>query len=122
MCKRLSGVKQAAWTTVSSKSEPRVAPVDFVFIHGRFYLSTDLNSLRAKHLKRNPATSVTYFEDISFSVMVHGTGEIVRQNGKYYALARGLFVKHYGRKLIDSIPGIIFVRINPKLMFTHMIK
>src|SRR5712691_10867734 len=76
ICKRIAGVRQVAWATVSSSGKPRVAPNDAVFVHGRFFLSTDPTSLRARHLARNAATRVTYFEGISFAIVVHGEGEI----------------------------------------------
>jgi len=119
MCKKLVGIKQVAWATVSSKCEPRVSPVDSAFIHGRFYLSTDTTSLRARHLQRNPATSVSYFEDITFAVVVHGTGKLIREHDTYFRIAKEEFVKRYGRDLIDSLQEIIFVRVDPELMFAH---
>ena len=77
LCRKFTGVRQVAWATVNSKSEPRVAPVDAVLIHGRFYLSTDQSAIRTKDVRRNPATSLAYFEDISFAVVVHGRARVL---------------------------------------------
>ena len=48
--KHLKGIKHIALATVTSKSKPRVAPVDAIFIHGKFYTSTDKNAFKARHL------------------------------------------------------------------------
>src|SRR5437660_2254141 len=58
----LQGVVQVSAATVSSRGEPRVAPIDAAFFHGKFHLSTDVGSLRARHLSREPSLSLTYFE------------------------------------------------------------
>jgi hypothetical protein len=35
----LQGIKHVAFATVNERGEPRVAPLDGVFIHGRFTVS-----------------------------------------------------------------------------------
>ncbi len=45
----LVGTKHVAFATVNAKGEPRVSPLDSLFIHGRFTLSTG----RSRHQARS---------------------------------------------------------------------
>ena len=93
--------------------------MDAVFIHGRFYLSTDRSAFRTRNVRRNPATSLTYLEGITFAVIVHGSAKIVESGGQFQN-AKNEFVRHYGREMMESVEkGLVFIRIDPKLMFTH---
>jgi uncharacterized pyridoxamine 5'-phosphate oxidase family protein len=119
-CKSFVGVKQVAWATVTSRSEPRVAPVDAVFVHGRFYLSTDRSAVRTHNVRKNPATSLTYLEGIAFATIVHGTGRVLEKRNAEFNRARRLFVRHYGKRMMESVDrGLVFIRVDPKRMYTH---
>ena len=109
-CRAFIGVRQVAWATVTSGGQPRVAPVDAVFIHGRFYLSTDRSAFRTRNVRRNPATSLTYLEGITFAVIVHGSAKIVESGGQFQH-ARNEFVRHYGREMMESVEkGLVFIQ------------
>jgi len=58
-----------------------------------------------RHLKKNPATRVTYLDGTAFAVVVHGTGRLVREHDANFD--------------IDSLQEIVFVRVDPEFMFTH---
>jgi uncharacterized pyridoxamine 5'-phosphate oxidase family protein len=120
VCKHLVGIKQVAMATVTSGCKPRVAPIDSAFIHGKFYLSTDLASIRVRHLRSHPAVSIVCFEGIALAVIVHGAGKIIERQDKEFENVKKEWVKHYGEELIESVgKGLVFVRVDPELMFTH---
>lgn len=73
----LQGVKHLALATVTSAGEPRVGPVDGLFLHGRFWFSTSSDAWRIKHLESRPAVSATHFVGDDLAVTVHGTAHIV---------------------------------------------
>ena len=59
----LQGLKHVAFATVNAIGEPRVSPLDSLFIHGRFTLSTGGSGHQAsKHLRRNPACSAVHVD------------------------------------------------------------
>src|ERR687891_6768 len=58
----LTGTKHVAFATVTSKGEPRVSPLDSLFIHGRFTLSTGSVATKISHLQRNPACSAVHMD------------------------------------------------------------
>lgn len=68
----LQGLKDVALATVTAKGEPRNAPISAIFYRGYFYIPTGSNAARVKHIRRNPAVSLTYYEGRLFAIIVHG--------------------------------------------------
>ena len=75
----LQGSLTVAFATVTARGEPRVAPIDALFVHGRFNVPTVAESVRARHLAKRPGASVTYFEGIDLAVIAHGEARIVSE-------------------------------------------
>src|SRR5262245_55758441 len=71
----LQGTKHVAFATVTSAGEPRVSPLDGLFIHGRFTLSTARGATKIAHLQRNPACSAVHVDGDRIAVAVHGPVE-----------------------------------------------
>ncbi len=119
VCTHLQGVKQVAAATVNSKGEPRVAPIDAVFFHGRFNLSTDLKSLRARHLLKRPSVSVTYFEEADPVVLVHGKAVFLRGEEPDFALLDSEWKRSYGRSVTELSDTVTFIRVEPSIMLAY---
>src|SRR5258708_6133604 len=71
----LTGTKHVAFATVTSHVEPRVSPLDSLFIHGRFTLSTSDGTTKVAHLRRNPACSAVHVDGDRIAVVANGTVE-----------------------------------------------
>jgi hypothetical protein len=119
VCLHLQGVKQVAAATVSSKGEPRVAPIDAVLFHGRFYLSTDMKSLRARHLVKRPAISVTYFESADPVIMAHGRAVFVPTSNPEFPALDSEWIKAYGKSILELSPTVTLIRVDPAKMFAY---
>jgi len=65
------GTRLVAVATVNSKVEPRVAPRSAAFLHGKFYLAANANSITVRRLRRNPKVSISYYEN-RFLLIGHG--------------------------------------------------
>ena len=115
----LQGVKQVAFATVSSKGEPMVTPVDSVLYHGRFYISTDETSLRARHLRRSPLLSLTYFEGADPVIVVHGSADFVGPKNRAFGALDLEWIKAYGQSILKLSNTVIFIRANPKRMLAY---
>ncbi len=113
----LQGVKQVAAATVNSKREPSVAPIDAVFHHGKFYLSTDRKSLRAKHLSKNPALAVAYFEGADPVIIARGRAELIGPGQSEFAALDSEWVKAYGSSILGLSDSVVFIRLEPTSMF-----
>lgn len=74
----LQGTKHVAFATVNERGEPRVAPLDGVFVRGRFTVSTGARAARLRHLRANPACSAAHVvgDDIGSSPFSWGDGVV----------------------------------------------
>jgi hypothetical protein len=73
----LRGTKHVAFATVNERSEPRVAPLDGVFVHGRFTVSTGGRAARLRHLRANPACSAVHMDGDAVGIAVNGRATIL---------------------------------------------
>lgn len=124
LCELLVRVCILDVATVSSRGEPRVAPLDGLFFHGRFVVGTSPTSLRFRHLARNAAVSAAHTRGEELSVLVHGTAVAIDTNGPREEPLHEFFREIYGPDY-DSWGfwgKAGFWRIEPKLMFAAAFK
>jgi hypothetical protein len=77
LANRLQGSLTVALGTVTARGEPRVAPINALFVHGAFCVPTVAESARARHLRQRPGASLTYYEGVTLAVIAHGGAEII---------------------------------------------
>ena len=124
LCELLVRVCILDVATVSSRGEPRVAPLDGLFFHGRFVVGTSPTSLRFRHLARNPAVSAAHTRGEELSVLVHGTAAPIDTNDPREEPLHDFFREIYGPQY-DSWGfwgKAGFWRIEPRLMFAAAFK
>jgi hypothetical protein len=73
----LTGSLTVAFATATARGEPRVAPINALFVRGSFFVPTVAEAARARHLARRSSASLTYFEGTDLAVIAHGGVEIV---------------------------------------------
>jgi len=113
------GVKQAAVATINSKGEPRVSPLDSVFVHGKFSLSTDLNSLRARHLKKRSQLSLTHFASADPVIIAHGSAHFISQDHADFSNLDSEWVKEYGYSILNLSDSVTFIRLDARIMLAY---
>ncbi len=114
----LQGVKHIALATVNRRGEPMVAPVDGWFIHGQWIASTAVNSVRAGHIRRNPAVSLTHVVGDDIGIWAHGSARALDRNDPLAQDYDRLSTAAYG----DSIYGlgeIAVWAIEARVMFAY---
>lgn len=114
----LQGTKHVAFATVSSRGEPYVSPLDGLFLWGRFYASTDGSSVRARHLKRNKAVSLTHFNGDQYAITVHGDATVLEKGDAEAGAIDEVWQQLYGMSAFDLAEHVIFVRVDARRMFT----
>ena len=114
----LQGTKHVAFATVTSKGEPRVSPLDALFIHGRFTLSTGAGATKVAHLRRNPACSAVHVDGDRIAVVVNGTVEWIDRGHPDHDEIHGAWTANY-----HSDPytwgEVVFFRIQPASMWAY---
>lgn len=112
----LTGTRHIAFATVNSRDEPRVSPLDALFIHGRFYAGTGSGAARVAHLRANPACSAVHMDADRVAVTVNGSIEwIDRSHPAHDDLVR-VWIATYGSDPYD-LGDVIFFRIEPTSMW-----
>lgn len=117
--KYLVGMKHIVVGTVTSRGEPRVAPVDGHFLRGRFWFGTGKAALRIQHLRRSPAISACHLVGDDLAIVVHGHAALFGPEDPEGEEMRAHFTKYYGSDPYTWPGGnAAWVRIDPAIMTT----
>jgi hypothetical protein len=116
---RLDGLIVVSLATVTAKGEPRVAPIDAVFLRGRFYVPTVAQAARARHLARRPGVSVTYYEGRSLAVIVHGRAAAVGPDEEQFDEVEQIRLAEGGESILGWSGDPIFLRVEPDVVYTY---
>jgi uncharacterized pyridoxamine 5'-phosphate oxidase family protein len=116
--RHLEGTRIVALATVTPSGKPRVSPLDSLFLHGRFTLSTDVRATRVAHLRANAACSAVYMEADRIAVVANGTVEWITREHIDHDEIHAAWQATY-----DSDPytwgDVIFFRIAPISMWAY---
>ena len=114
----LTGMCVLNLATVNSKGEPFVGAVHGLFFRECFYCGSSYDSLRAKHIARNPAVSAAHTRGEELSVVVHGTAVQLDTGTELGRGYREFAIALYGEKMVDDFLATSpYWRIEPKRMF-----
>jgi uncharacterized pyridoxamine 5'-phosphate oxidase family protein len=115
----LQGTKHVAFGTVNERGEPRVAPLDGVFIRGRFTVSTGGRAARLRHLRANPACSAAHVDGDTIGIVVHGRATIIGRDDEGVEEIEPVWREIYGSSPFDWGEGVVFMRIEPSSMWAY---
>lgn len=112
----LTGTRHVAFATVNARGQPRVSPLDALFIHGRFVMGTGAGAARVAHLRANPACSAVHLDADRVAVTVNGTIEWIGRDHPDNAEIVETWRSVYG---IDpySLGDVVMFRIVPTSMW-----
>ena len=114
----LQGTKHLALATVTARGEPRVSPVDGVFLWGRFTFGSTADSARMTHLRRRPAVSATHFVGDEVAVTVHGRATLLERGNSEAEAIAAEWKKLYDFSPWDLGDNVILARIEPERLYT----
>ena len=115
----LQGTKHVAFATVNAKGQPRVSPLDGVFIHGRFTVSTGGRAARLEHLRANSACSAAHMDGDTVGIVVHGHAEIIGRESEGVEEIEPVWRDIYGLSPFSWGEGVVFMRIEPTSMWSY---
>ena len=113
----LQGTRQVAFATVTPKGEPRVSPLDALFIHGRFVMGTGGGAARLRNLRANPGCSAVHMDGDRIAVVVNGEAEWIGREHPDHDLLIQTWFRLYGADPYTLGPGVTFFRIRPVSMW-----
>ena len=115
----LVGTRHVAFATVTSRGEPRVSPLDMLFIHGRFTVSTAAGATRLRHLRANPACSAVHVDGDRIAVVVNGTVEWITRDHPDHDEIHRVWSETYKSDPYGWGEGVVFFRIEPRSMWAY---
>jgi uncharacterized pyridoxamine 5'-phosphate oxidase family protein len=115
----LQGTKHVAFATVNERGEPRVAPLDGVFIRGRFTVGTGGGAARLRHLRANPACSATHMDGDAIGIVVHGHATIFGRGDDGVEEIEPVWRDIYGSSPLEWGEGVVLMRIEPTSMWAY---
>jgi hypothetical protein len=118
---RLHGLLTVSLATVTAKGEPRVAPIDAVFLRGLFYVPTVAQAARARHLAGRPGVSVAYYEGRTMAVIVHGQARVVAVGEEPFDELEEIRLTAGGESIAGWSGDPVFLRVEPDLIYTYAV-
>ena len=70
-------VQTVALATVTTRGEPRIAPIGSLLYRGNIYVPTVATAARTRHVMKRPAVSLTWFRENELAIIVHGYAAII---------------------------------------------
>src|SRR5918993_4696211 len=115
----LQGTKHVAFGTVNERGQPRVAPLDGVFIRGRFTVSTGGRAARLRHLRANSACSAAHMDGDAIGIVVHGHATLIGRKDQGVEEIKPVWRDISGSSPFEWGEGVVFMRIEPTSMWTY---
>jgi len=115
----LQRTKHVAFATVDERGQPRVAPLDGVFIRGRFTVSTGGRAARLRHLRANPACSATHMDGDVVGITVHGHATVLEHGDPGVDEIEPFWREIYGSSPFEWGEGVVFIRLEPTSMWAY---
>jgi hypothetical protein len=114
------GARLVAVATVNSNGKPRAAPRSAAFLHGKFCLAANTESVMVRRLANKPSLGVTYFEK-HLLVVGHGTATPFRRGSTGFEALRPEWEEAFGggAHALDGIDILIRVDAANMLAFAN---
>lgn len=115
----MDGIKHISLGTVTARGEPRVAPLDSYFVHGRFVASTGGRSIRLSHMRARPPVSLAHVVGDDIALVVNGRAVIIERGQPESEELDRIATRIYGSSPFSWGEGVVFVRVEPDVMFAY---
>lgn len=115
----LQGTKHVAFATVNERGEPRVAPLDGVFIHGKLTVSTGGGAARLRHLRDNAACSAAHVDGDTIGIVINGRATLIALGDDGVEEIEPVWRELYGSSPFEWGEGVTFMRVEPSSMWAY---
>jgi hypothetical protein len=115
----LQGSLTVALATVTARREPRVAPINALFVHGAFCVPSVAQAARARHLAARPAASLTYYEGNDLAVIAHGQVALLRDGDPAFDEVDALQVQAGMESPRGWSGDAVYLRLDAQRLFTY---
>ncbi len=111
-------VQTVALATVTTKGEPRIAPVSALLYRGEISIPTVATAARTRHIMKRPAVSLTLFRENELAIIVHGHAAIVSPDHADFETLEDLLYAYTHTKAGEWGEGI-YLHIRAEAIYTY---
>ena len=109
----------AAVAHVTTSGEPRVAPTGVLLLHGHFAVPTVAAAARAKAVSRQPAVSISRFDETDLAIIAHGQARAIAEGDPLFGELAALHREHgNGRDVRDWGGKGVYLWMTPETLYT----
>jgi hypothetical protein len=118
LARYLQGSHTVALATVTAGGEPRVAPISALFYRGHFHVPTVTTAVRAQHVLKRPAVSLTHYRGSELAIIAHGRASLVAPGAADFAVLEELQCESGNQSVLDWGEGV-YMRIDADVLYTY---
>src|SRR5436305_9287738 len=111
-------VQTVALATVTTRGEPRIAPIGSLLYRGEIYLPTVATAARTRHVMKRPAVSLTLFRDNELAIIVHGYAAIISPDHADFATLENLLYASTHTQAGEWGEGV-YLHIQAEAIYTY---
>ncbi len=111
-------VQTVALATVTTRGEPRIAPIGSLFYRGEIYLPTVATATRTRHVMKRPAVSLTLFRENELAIIVHGSAAVISPDHADFETLETLLYTYTHTKAGEWGEGV-YLRIQAEAIYTY---
>jgi pyridoxamine 5'-phosphate oxidase-like protein len=119
LVERLQRSLTVAFATTTARGEPRVAPINALFVRAAFHVPTVAQAARTRHLAARPAASLTYFEGTHVAVVAHGQVAIIDTSDPAFAELDAVQVQSGNESPTEWEGDAVYLRLDADRLFTY---
>ncbi|HXX77997.1 MAG TPA: GNAT family N-acetyltransferase [Ktedonobacteraceae bacterium] len=112
------GAQTVAVATVTTKGEPRIAPIGSLLYHGEIYLPTVATAARTRHVMKRPAISLTLFRENELAIIVHGDAAIISPDHEDFETLESILYETTHTKAGEWGEGV-YLHIRAQAIYTY---
>jgi hypothetical protein len=113
----LQGTKHVVLATIDD-DETRASPLDALFVHGHFTMSTGRRATKVRHLQVNPACSAVHLDGDRIAVVANGRVEWLEREHPDHDEVHAAWVRQYGSDPY-TWGDVVFFRLRPTTMWAY---
>src|SRR2546421_5336708 len=111
-------LQTVALATVTTRGEPRIAPISSLLYRGEIYLPTVATAARTRHVMKRPAVSLTLFHENELAIIVHGSAAIISPDHADFETLEDLLYASTHTKAGEWGEGV-YLHIQAEAIYTY---
>ena len=111
-------VQNVALATVTTRGEPRIAPISSLLYRGEIYLPTVATAARTRHVMKRPAVSLTLFREDELAIIVHGKAAIISPDYEDFETLESILYASTHAKASEWGEGV-YLHIQAEAIYTY---